>query len=76
MNKLTTKFTFIGKVGVLFAILIVGAYVKPAKQVASNPEENAPIQVQGTPNEIDANSLIRRVSYRSTAEPVLRISKK
>lgn len=75
MSKISTKFSFVGKVGVLFGMLIVGAYAKPGVQLAdAQPEVVVP--VRSLANEIDANSLIRTVSYHGNAEPVLRISKK
>ena len=75
MSKISTKFSFVGKVGMLFGILVLGAYAKPSAPIA-DAKIQAPVPVQAVFNEIDANSLVRTVSFQGKSEPILRISKK
>ncbi|HAA14188.1 MAG TPA: hypothetical protein DCE41_21835 [Cytophagales bacterium] len=75
MTKITAHSSFIAKAGALFLVLVVGAYLNPSKSEEISPESVIDMAEEKY-NEIDANSLIRTVSYRNNTEPILAIRKK
>ncbi|MEL6537763.1 MAG: hypothetical protein AAFQ98_20245 [Bacteroidota bacterium] len=70
MKKITTHSRFIAKAGALFLVRVVGAYFNPSQSEKISPDPISDVAEEKY-NEIDANSLIRTVSYRNNTEPVL-----
>lgn len=78
MTKIVAHSSFVAKVGGLFLLLVVGAYLQPS--TASETETIAPASMQErtatVPNEIDANTLVRTASYHpQEGGQVLRLKK-